>query len=140
MRDHFLISIIKQNHLSVFSSVLSIAMSTSAFKFSYNRSSSSQDREQSTGDDRVENGNVRTEILRDVSESNDQCDQSDHSEVPTDRRNLIAFFCFGVCNVFLLFIGINSQPFFKYHSAMFFASVPLGVIKISPMFISNFMK
>lgn len=115
-------------------------MSTSAFKFSYNRSSSSQDREQSTGDDRVENGNVRTEILRDLSESNDQCDQSDHSEVPKDRRNLIAFFCFGVCNVFLLFIGINSQPFFKYHSAMFFASVPLGVIKISPMFISNFMK
>lgn len=109
-------------------------MSTPVLNLSDNRSSSSQDRAQSN-DDRIENGN-RTEMLRDLSEP-DQCDHSDFSK---DRRNLIAYFFLGVCNAFLFYFGVKYQTFVPHHIGLFIAAIPIVLIKISPMFITAFVK
>lgn len=99
-------------------------MSTTVISLSDNRSNSSQDRAE-------ENEYGRTEMLRELSEP---------SDVPKDRRNLIAFFCFGVCNAFLFYLGIGYETIVRYHTGLFFASIPIGIIKVSPMFITAFIK
>lgn len=103
-------------------------MSTTVISLSDNRSNSSQGREQSTAE---ENEYGRTEMLRELCET---------SDVPKDRRNLIAFFCFGVCNAFLFYLGAGYETIVRYHTGLFFASIPIGIIKVSPMFITAFIK
>lgn len=66
--------------------------------------------------------------------------EPDQNDPPTDRRNLIAYYIFGVCNLYGTIIIMEFGVFGEYHQLLFYSAIPFTVIKLLPLFTYTWLK
>lgn len=74
-----------------------------------------------------------------ILESDEHLD-SDQNDQPKDYKSLISFYFLGVCNVYLFLLIMEFGIFGEYHQLLFYPAIPFAIIKMSPLFISTYLK